>query len=616
MGLVPSPVVAAALASALLFLAGGCQDGPSEPVGPVSVANVQVSLQSAPLRGLEVPAGVVAFGGTGGARTLIEGVGAFAVALGLPASPVPFAQVSEAARLGLRLKDGGAIDWTRPLRGVAVTIGEADVTGGGRTGYALAFAITDRDAFVAALPADRSEREGGNAFAWDRLPGTPTRLYLNFLHDRAIISTHPGLFGRYGEFVERVVDAQVAAGLEVHLPVAALRGPAAEAPDAARARVRGVFMDLARGLGLDERVVAAGLEVLSPWMTETESWSLRFEARGEGVRASTTWTPRPGSDLSRAMVALRPDGGPTLTARLPANADVVLWARLGPQALASHASAFGQGLASAFGAVLSALDGPPASSLIAAAMTLAGRLHGPSGAPPAGLSSAITALVRASSGEAALGIVPAAEGATAVGLYGVSNSTAAQAAQRSLVEAAAAAPGARGGWQVEALPRAFEVDGVPGSTLTLRPGAPGTSKGVTALAAELGHWSIASGATLGALASGPQGRAAVEGLLGASVARGFAETPAARAAFEAAGPGAVFLFQAAPLQAVARPHLGGESPFAGLRAKLQSTSAVEVSRVSLWAAVEAGRLTAAVDLPAAALRPLVDALGVGAIPPR
>lgn len=620
MGLVPSRVVAAALASVFSLVGSGCQDGPSAPAGPVSVANVQVSLQSAPLRGLEVPVGVVAFGGTGGARTLVEGVGAFARALGLPESPVPFAEVSEAARLGLRLKDGGAIDWTRPFRGVAVTIGEADVAGGGRTGYALAFAITDRDAFIAALPADRSERESGNAFAWDRLPGTPTRLYLNFVHDRAIISTHPGLFGRYGEFIERVVDAQVAAGLEVHVPVAALGRPAAETPDAARVRVRGVYTDLARGLGIDERLVAWGLDALGPWMAETESFSVRFEARGEGVKASTTWSPRPGTDLGRAMVALRADGAPTLTSRLPANADVVVWARVGPHTLVSHATPFGHGVASAYTVALRALEGPPASSLFAAAAGLMVRLHAPAAPPPEGLTAAVAGLVRASNGEAALAIVPATEGSTAIGLYGVADSKAAQTAQRSLVEAAvgspAGSPPERGRWQLEALPRAFEAVGAQGSTLTLRPGAPDTAKGVKALAVELGHWTVATGATLGAFASGPQGRASVEALLGAPTSGGFAETPSARAAFDAAGPGAVFLIQAAPLQALTRPLLGGENPLAGLRAQRPTSAPAEGSRVSLWAAVEAGRLTATLDLPAAALRPLVDALGVRAISPR
>jgi len=285
----------AALALALALGAVGCAsettDAPA-PAPPTLASTVQVTLQSAPLAGLEVPPGVVAFGGTGGVRALLEAIARLegqGAANGAQRGAALDAQLQ--AALGLRTAD--LLDWTRPARFVAVDIPVADAVGGATVGLAIVLGVRDAEAFAAALPTDHSAREGGNALAWSPRPGAPLRLFANFLRGRVVLTTHPGLFGRYGEFVDRVLEAQVRVGFEAILPIARESDGAS-------------IVETARALHLDERWALGLVALTRSALPDVEAASLRLDPGDDALSVRLAWAPRSGGPLASAWAAARP----------------------------------------------------------------------------------------------------------------------------------------------------------------------------------------------------------------------------------------------------------------------------------------------------------------------
>ncbi len=347
----------AALALALVLGFGGCAPQapePTLPAPPTQASTVQVTLQSAPLAGLDVPYGVVAFGGTGGVRALLEAVARLegqGATTGAQRTTVLDAQLQ--AALGLGRAD--LFDWTRPARFVAVDIPAADAVGGATVGLALVLGVRDAEAFAAALPSDRSTREGGNALAWTPRPGAPLRLFANFLRGRVVITTHPGLFGRYGEFVDRVLEAQVRVGFEAILPIARESDGAA-------------LIETARALHLDERWALGLVALTRPALPEVESLSLRLDPRDDDLNVRVAWAPRPGGPLPSAWAAARPATRMRVHTPVAGGGDT-LWTVAGPRQLQVARAALGAsaGPASALGDLVRSTHTAMADALAAAA---------------------------------------------------------------------------------------------------------------------------------------------------------------------------------------------------------------------------------------------------------
>ena len=562
------PLLIAALSIALAGCGSCSKEGDGGGGSPGLPA--KITLLSAPLEGIQAPADVLAYGGTGPIQTVLTDLGNLATKAGLPVPPL-HGQLGQALKAELNLKDEKVVDLAQGLRFAIVSpkLHAAEPV-------ALLFGATSKDAFVAALPEDKKAGDEGNAYSYLRFPGSSQAVYVNFILNTVVVTRDKAIYPHYRDFLERLALADVdrAGGVIVALRnLAAIYGTdldaaLAELKKSARAALAAVPGASAQGWMVD-----AFADGVGRWARELDDVRLLFDVLEDGLKVRVAFQPKANTELAKSFGTLSGTGTGTLIDRIPADAPFFLWLNVAPEKL--------EGL----GAKL-------------AAVTVGGMLK----ADPvkqAEYGQAMVDALSAMGGEfvmAAHGPIKG-DGLSLSSIFGVRDPEKARKAQTKLtgvhLEPGAVEYYKKVGLEVDMKAGAYLVGDVPVAVITTRIGD--TNPQLAAMRGGLQELLIqhmAVGKEVGIVAVGTDARPTVEAMLGGTIKGGLRAAPGPARALKNAAPNPFAMLYLSPIELARRVRLGGMNPVAQMLAGIESTTGIGLSL-----GTEAGALQFVVDLP-------------------
>ena len=537
----------------------GCKDDKKSET-EVAASKAKEVAPSGPIDALEVPDGVVFFGGTDNLLQLATKAGTVGGPLGTAAINGP--QVAKGLADNLGVTDTSVLALDKPLRFAVVDPKEA------KEPLTVIVATTDPKALPDKLPQNKKADVEGNAFSYENAGKT---FYLNFIDDYAVFSQDPKAFGKQKAFFVKLIGATVSA-----------EGTAVVSVENA-SRIYATELDqslekMKSEIASQSQPGAAGLGEMANWVGSTAKEMKRcvisLGALADGGRISVTVTAKTGSDLDKTLASLGKRELKLLD-KLPADAPLAFVGAIDPD----KAGDLTRGL-----------------TAWALQISLGDELQ----------EKYVTAMKdywKATTGEVAFAAhkVPGAEGLEVSALYGIRDAESARASQTLLREL----------YQDEKLkktheelgltmtfePAAYKVGDVPVDRIktTFKEGAPGSpadlqkSLGPAAgLFGDMMNSHIAIGPELGVMVYGEDGKGTVEAWLEGKMPGGFAQAAGVKRALENAAPGLFMVLYGAPVD-VFREMQQGNAGGANLPASKNG--------LAITAGAEKGTLHLVLDLP-------------------
>lgn len=559
-----------ALLGVLSLALAACGSCSKEGEGEKPGLPAKITLLSAPLEGIQAPADVLAYGGTGPIQGVLTALGNLAAQGGVPVPPLE-AQLGLALKAELNLKDDKVVDLNQGLRFAVVNpkLHAAEPV-------ALLFGATNKEAFIAALPDDKKAGDEGNAWSYLRFPGSSQAVYVNFVLNTVVVTRDKALYPKYRDFLERLALADVdrAGGVIIALrnlaPIygADLDAALAELKKNARAALAAIPGASAQGWMVD-----AFTDGVGRWARELDDVRILFNTLPDGLKVQIAFQPKANTELAKSFATLKGPGTGVLLDRMPADAPFFFWMNVAPEKMQSLSEKI-------------------------AAVTVAGMLK----ADPVKqkeYSQAMVDAISAMGGEfvmAAHGPVKG-DGLSLSSIFAITDAAKARAAQTKLA-GVYQEPGAieyykKVGLQVDMKSAAYTVGDVPVAVFTTQIG-----EGNAQLAAmrgglqELLTQHIAIGKDVGVVAIGSDARPTVEAMLGGTIKGGLRSAAGPTRALSQAAPNTIALLYISPIELARRVRLGGMNPVAEMLKGIESTTGIGLSL-----GTEAGALQFVLDVP-------------------
>lgn len=561
------------LATATLLMAlGGCGDKekPGEPAAPKG-EKTQAQKQAA-ATALQAPPTVVVFGGTQDLQKTLQDLNALANQVAPGQIPPLDQMVAPALQGELRLKDASAVDAKKPLRFAVI-----DPKKHRRDPTALLIGITDKDAFVKALPDNKQENQGGNAWMYPRHEGDKRPIYINFVDGYAAVTRDEGIFPAHKDFLAQLAAADMPAPAVAYVEVDHLMALYGDQFKKNLAEIRKAAAEAAKatpGGGQQVEVVGAMFDWIAQAAGELDQAQVSLTRDAEGAQLRFAALPKAGSALAGNLTALKAPGRSGMLARLPADSVVAITADLDPKKMAEMSEA----LTRAF--VIAPIFGGDEAK-----------------AKP--YADAMRQYLAAISGEMAFAVhgAPGGDGLAMSAVFGVTDAAAARTAQQKLA-GMYGEPEMQGyykqlGVQMELKAAAYKVGDVEVDIIQTGMGEmPPEAAPMADMLSAVMTQHVAIGKDLGVIAYGEDAQKVIEMYLGGQAPGGLDKGPAIQRARKVAAPGEFMLISVNPIELGKRLKLGGMNPLAGTLAGIESKTGLTIS-----SGVEGSTLHLVIDVP-------------------
>jgi hypothetical protein len=562
---------------ACLVLLGGCKDDKKTEEAPVEAKATQEVAPSGALAKLDAPESVIAFGGSdnpGAALGKLATMGGpMGMALGADLVAAKLAQA-------LDLSDPKALDLAKPFR-FAVIDPKAD-----KEGFVLVFGTHGKDATAKALPANKKNDDGGNAFSYQR--GSHTT-YVNFLDDFMVSSPSKDLFGKNKAFLVKLVGAAVAG--EGAVVVSAANATKMFDQEMVAA-IQQLKAQSAAGStpGMNAGAVAGMFDWMAELARDTDKVLVTLDVLGDGGKLTFQVHPKNDSGLSKSFSALK-ERKLGLLAKVPADAPAVFAMSIDP-------------------------DG--AGDLTRRLATLSLQISITDEAVLAKYRDAMDAYWKSTTGEMlfAAHYPPKADDHRLAlsAIFGIRDAAAARKAQEAMrkmyEEESVKKSYAALGMKMQVKPAAYKIGDTPVDTIQMafeaKPGQPDISK--MPLVGDFFFMNTAFASDLGVIAYGKESKPTLEAWLAGKLQGGFAEAPGVVRAMKNVAPGMFMFLYVSPLELVNGLGGGGALP-AGI--------GTSKTGIAMSAGTRDGDLHVVLDAPAEQVMALVamfTSLGRGGAP--
>ena len=183
-------IVCGALA---LIACGSKDDGGKAKSGDEAKAGAVTKKKAPPPKAvapaLKAPASVIAYGGTNGLMETLKKAHTLAGKVApLPPPDQLGTQATQMVAGDLRLKDGKALDLTKPLRFAILDPKK-------HRDPLMLVGVKSKDALVASLPdMERKEKDQGNAYSYLKYKGSTRPVFVNFIDGFAVFTRDKGAF--------------------------------------------------------------------------------------------------------------------------------------------------------------------------------------------------------------------------------------------------------------------------------------------------------------------------------------------------------------------------------------------------------------------------------------
>ncbi|MBW2453073.1 MAG: hypothetical protein JRI68_01105 [Deltaproteobacteria bacterium] len=527
----------------LLGLATGCDDAAKKQPGAKasgSAANTAAPAAAKQLVDLKAPAGVIAFGGVDNLQKLLADIAKAGTGM-IPPNAVSPDVVLAGAQEALGLTSTDAVDLGKPIRVMVVDPKQNPEP------VIATVSTKGKDKIVAALPADKKQDDGGNAYSFKTKLGK--QAYVNFIGDTAVISMSQGAFAAHKPFLTELVNAKIPGGAAMVGSVVNMVSLYGADIDKGLEEAKGALGELAKAgpaaAGGIQAGQVEGLAAMLDWarttVKELDKVVIETKLAADGGLLNFQLHPKKGSEVEKAFKML--SGRPfTLLSKLPADS-----------------SAFFAGV----------LDPEAASDLTDRLLKYSMTMGVGSVDLPEKYYKAMGDYWKATTGEFVMAVHPAVqgEGLALTGLMGLKD--AAKAGELMTLmgemykEPAIAASYKEQGITMDFKPDAYKIGDVSVATtkVTMTKGMAELGP-IAPLIQDMLNTHTGLGKDLGYMAYGKDGKATLEALINGKLAGGLDKAPATVRALKNAAPNAFYIMCGSPVDIAKGIHFGGKNPLA------------------------------------------------------
>lgn len=560
----------AVLALLALAAAPGCKSDPETPPPPAAgEKGVTAGTPAAPAAKLDVPADVLAYGGS---APLDQALGALH-GVAKQVAPVPdLGQMVGPAMQGeFRLSDPAVIDLKRAIY-FAVLNPKV---------YAPAPAvviapITSKDAVMKALPTTGQKTDdAGNAVSYLKYEGAKSPVFVNFVEGYAVFTRAPEAFPKNKAFIEALSKLKVAGQGTAYLAIDHAMAAFGAEFDAGMTEVRKA-MEMAGQASPGGAGQVESLQKMMDWMGRSarELAAARITAltTTDGLKLDLWLEPKKGSPTAGYFEALAGTGATDLVGKLPANAPVLM-----------HFSADQTKFVSMAQAMTKAFVVDP--------------VFGGDAAKGAGYMAAMEKYLTNIGGEMALAGLIGANGLDLGMIFTVKDAKAVREAQLEMAAIyqvpEAAAYYEKLGVKVDFKPEVYKVGDVSVAQInTELVNMPPEAAQMAGLFSELMNQYIAVGDKLGVLAYGANAKATIEGFLNGTTKGGLDQTAGVKRALANSAANRSMLAYVNVIELVKAVKLGGMNPLAPALKDITAETGIALSVGSTD-----GNLEIVIDVP-------------------
>ncbi|MFN3199299.1 MAG: hypothetical protein ACE366_12930 [Bradymonadia bacterium] len=516
------------------------------------------------LKTLEVPASVMAYGGTsGGLAEFLNGAGAMLQAVTGQALPAEEQAVSQ-LQAELYLTSPKGLDGKGTMR-VAVF----DNTKFPKAPVAAVLPISDQKAFVDSLPKKYlKEKDEGNAYSYLKYEGAKPPVYINFIGKSVVVTRHPGQFGEFKSFFESLSTAALLKGGSL---VVRLDHIAAVHKDAIAAFFTEMRAEMTSNLKqmqnpAAEAMVEGIVDFMESAVRDLSALHVNLDIGAEGAGLKMVFAPKLEAELSRTFRGL--EGKPVqLVGKFPPESPFFTSMTLPMETLSKFATS-----------IMSAVAADPEQGkALAASMDEVMKLLGnemmiAAHPDPSGTGLALSAMMRMQQGQ----------GSKFPGLMSkLYNDPVYVASNEKL------------GVKVEYTAEAYEVSGVKVATSkTVMKDLPPEAMAMMGMMESFTEQHFAIKDDLMYVGYGPGSKPVLEALLGGQMAGGLDKAKGPARALKTAAPNAFMIMYVNPVEVAKRLALGGMNPYVSLLKDIQAETGLTISM-----GAEGGQLQFRIDVP-------------------
>ena len=489
---------------------------------------------------LKAPATVIMYGGTGGLTATLKTAHTLASKVApLPPADQLAAQATQVLAGDMRLKNGDALDMTKPIRFAVLDPKK-------HSEPLLLVGIKSTEALVASLPdTEKKAGDQGNAHSYVKYKGSKRPIFVNFVDGFAVFSRDAGAFPSHKAFIEALAKATMpdlgAVYVELDHVVAIFGAELDQGLAQAKSTMDMIGSQGAPGVNAEQmKSLGKMIEWLGKAAREVDYLRITVKADPDGARADFRVAAKKGSNLASALGAFKSAGPHTLLAKLPADAPFFVSMSADPSGMLKFMDAITDTfvIGPMFGG-----DTATAKPYIAAMKSYAQALDGQ--------------MAVAAHGK---------DGLELSALFGVKDGKSARAAQTKLAgmhkEPTAQAYYKQMNLSVEYTENAYKVGDTPVAIAkTTMTNVPAAAAPMMALMNDFMTQHIAIGDTLAAMGYGAAGKATVEMLLGGK-SGGLDKQPGVQRAIKNAANDPTMLMYLSPIEVAQRIKLGGMNTFA------------------------------------------------------
>jgi len=533
-------IVCGALA---LIACGSKDDGGKAKSGDEAKAGAVTKKKAPPPKAvapaLKAPASVIAYGGTNGLMETLKKAHTLAGKVApLPPPDQLGTQATQMVAGDLRLKDGKALDLTKPLRFAILDPKK-------HRDPLMLVGVKSKDALVASLPdMERKEKDQGNAYSYLKYKGSTQPVFVNFIDGFAVFTRDKGAFSSHKAFAEALAKANMPDLGAVYVEidhVLAIFGDEFDQGIAQAKQTLTMVGGSAPGANADQmKAFAAIFDWVGKAAREVDYVRLTVKADPDGARADLRIAAKKGSPLATTLAAFKSAGPHALLAKLPADAPFFASFSADPAGMTKMMDLVSD--AFVVGPLFKG-DAAKAKPYIAAMRSYSASLDGQ--------------MAVAAHGK---------DGLELSALMGLRDGKAAQAAQTKLAqmqkEPTAIEYYKEMGLQVDYKPDAYKIGDTPVAiSKTTMTNVPPAAAPMVALMSGFMTQHIAIGDKLGAIGYGELAKPTLEALLGGKLS-GLDKVPGVTRAMKNAADDAFMVMYVSPIEIAQRIKLGGMNTFA------------------------------------------------------